>query len=267
MLACFGVSSRTGTMLAESHQRLADKIWAVANKLRGPYRPPQYRKVMLPLIVLRRLDCVLEPTKDVVLKQVETLKAKKLSGEAIEKALAKVASKDRKQPLFNVSRFTFAKLLGDPSGIAKNLTAYIKGFSPKVREIFERFEFELEIEKLDENNMLFEIIKEFSTIDLHPDKVSNLEMGYLFEYLIRKFNEQANEEAGDHFTPREVIRLMADILCTGDEDIHIPGSLAGSPIRVYSAVFFCPQPIPRAIKFQHVVTRPVANPVESFEGE
>ena len=210
-------------MVAENHQRLADKIWAVADKLRGPYRPPQYRKVMLPLIVLRRLDCVLEPTKDHVLKQYQTLKARKLSPEAVEKALARVASKDRKQPLFNVSPYTFVKLLGEPSAIAKNLTSYIKGFSPKVREIFERFEFEIEIEKLDENNMLFEIIKEFSTIDLHPDKVSNLEMGYLFEYLIRKFNEQANEEAGDHFTPREVIRLMAHILYTGDEDIHVPG--------------------------------------------
>jgi len=210
-------------MLAESHQRLADKIWSVANKLRGPYRPPQYRKVMLPLIVLRRLDCVLEPTKDQVLKQVDALKAKKLSPEAIEKALAKVASKDRKQPLFNTSKYTFVKLLGDSAGIAKNLTAYIKGFSPNVRKIFERFEFEAEIEKLDENNMLFEIIKEFSTLDLHPDTVPNLQMGYLFEYLIRKFNEQANEEAGDHFTPREVIHLMAHILYTGDEDIHIPG--------------------------------------------
>jgi len=210
-------------MLAEHHQRLADKIWAVANKLRGPYRPPQYRKVMLPLIVLRRLDCVLEPTKHQVLKQVDVLRAKKLSPEAIQKALAKVASKDRKQPLFNVSPFTFAKLLGDPAGIAKNLTAYLKGFSPKVREVFDRFEFEAEIEKLDDNNMLFEIIKEFSTVDLHPDMVSNLQMGYLFEYLIRKFNEQANEEAGDHFTPREVIRLMAHILYTGDEDIHVPG--------------------------------------------
>jgi type I restriction enzyme M protein len=210
-------------MLAESHQKLADKIWAVANKLRGPYRPPQYRKVMLPLIVLRRLDCVLEPTKDQVLKQVAVLKAKKLSPEAIEKALAKIASKDRKQSLFNVSPYTFPKLLGESAAIAKNLTAYIKGFSPNVRKIFERFEFDAEIEKLDANNMLFEIIKEFAGLDLHPDAVPNLQMGYLFEYLIRKFNEQANEEAGDHFTPREVIQLMAHILYTGDEDIHVPG--------------------------------------------
>jgi len=210
-------------MNAENHQRLADFIWNIANKLRGPYRPPQYRKVMLPLIVLRRLDCVLEGTKDEVLKQYAALKKKSLSQTAIEKALAKTASKDRDQPLYNISRFTFQKLLGDPDGLAKNLTAYIKGFSPKVREIFEKFEFEAEIEKLDGANHLFEIIKEFSTIDLHPERVSNIQMGYVFENLIRRFNEQANEEAGDHFTPREVIRLMAHLIYTDENDIYKPG--------------------------------------------
>jgi type I restriction enzyme M protein len=210
-------------MNVANHQKLADKIWAVANKLRGPYRPPQYRKVMLPLIVLRRLDCVLEPTKEKVLDQLKTLKAKGLSKEAIEKTLGKIASKDRQQPLYNVSSFTFRKLLGDPNGLAKNLTAYIKGFSPKVREIFDKFEFDAEIDKLDQSNRLYEVIREFATVDLHPDQVSNLEMGYLFEHLIRKFNEQANEEAGDHFTPREVIRLMAHILYTEDEDVYTPG--------------------------------------------
>jgi len=189
-------------MIANDHQKLADFIWSIANKLRGPYRPPQYRKVMLPLIVLRRLDCVLEATKDEVLKKYAALKNKGLSQTAIEKALAKTASKDRDQPLYNISRYTFQKLLGDPDGLARNLTAYIKGFSPKVREIFERFEFEAEIEKLDGANRLFEIIKEFSAIDLHPENASNIEMGYVFENLIRRFNEQANEEAGDHFTPR-----------------------------------------------------------------
>jgi type I restriction enzyme M protein len=210
-------------MIANDHQKLADFIWSIANKLRGPYRPPQYRKVMLPLIVLRRLDCVLEPTKDKVLEQYAALKKKNLSQTAIEKALAKVASKDRNQPLYNISRFTFQKLLGDPDGLAKNLTAYIKGFSPKVREIFEKFEFEAEIEKLDAANRLFEITKEFSTIDLHPESVSNIEMGYVFENLIRRFNEQANEEAGDHFTPREVIGLMAHLIYTGESDIYKPG--------------------------------------------
>jgi type I restriction enzyme M protein len=210
-------------MLAQQHQELSEKIWAVANKLRGPYRPPQYRRVMLPMIVLRRLDCVLEPTKDEVLKKFGDLKKKGLSDASVEKALAKTASKDRHQPLYNVSRYTFTKLLGDPNGLARNLTAYIKGFSPKVREVFEKFEFEKEIEKLDEANRLFEVVREFATIDLHPDKVDNIAMGYVFENLIRRFNEQANEEAGDHFTPREVIRLMAHLIYTGDEDIYAPG--------------------------------------------
>jgi type I restriction enzyme M protein len=210
-------------MIANNHQKLADFIWNIANKLRGPYRPPQYRKVMLPLIVLRRLDCVLEATKDEVLKQYAALKNKGLSQTAIEKALEKTASKDRDQPLYNISRFTFQKLLGDPDGLAKNLTAYIKGFSPRVREIFEKFEFEAEIEKLDGANRLFEIIKEFSTVDLHPERVSNIQMGYVFENLIRRFNEQANEEAGDHFTPREVIRLMAHLIYTYENEIYKPG--------------------------------------------
>jgi type I restriction enzyme M protein len=210
-------------MLAEKHQGLADFIWGIANKLRGPYRPPQYRRVMLPMIVLRRLDCVLEPTKAEVLKQYAALKKKGLSDAGIEKALAKVASKGRQQPLYNVSPYTFARLLDDPNGLAKNLTAYIKGFSPKVREIFDKFEFEKEIEKLDDTNRLFEVIKEFANIDLHPERVSNLAMGYVFENLIRRFNEQANEEAGDHFTPREVIRLMAHLIYTGDEEIYRPG--------------------------------------------
>jgi type I restriction enzyme M protein len=210
-------------MIGNRHQRLADFIWSIADKLRGPYRPPQYRKVMLPLIVLRRLDCVLETTKEEVLAKYAAFKKKGLSETAIEKALAKAASKDRDQPLYNISRFTFQKLLGDPDGIAKNLTAFIKGFSPKVREIFEKFEFEAEIEKLDSTNRLFEIVKEFSTIDLHPETVSNIEMGYVFENLIRRFNEQANEEAGDHFTPREVIRLMAHLIYTDEDDIYTPG--------------------------------------------
>jgi DNA-binding transcriptional MerR regulator len=114
---------------------------------------------------------------------------------SLVEALAKVASKDRQQPLYNISPFTFAKLIGDPNGLARNLTAYIKGFSPKVREIFEKFEFEKEIEKLDEANRLFEVVKEFSTIDLHPKRVDNLAMGYVFENLIRRFNEQAKGRA------------------------------------------------------------------------
>ena len=211
-------------MLSEQHQKLSDFIWGIANKLRGPYRPPQYRRVMLPMIVLRRLDCVLEPTKAQVLKEYERLKAKGLSEAAVQKALAQKASKDRQQPLFNISQFTnFQALLGDPAHIAKNLTRYIKGFSPKVQEVFEKFEFEDEIQKLDAANRLYEVVQEFAKVDLHPDRVGNLQMGYLFENLIRRFNEQANEEAGDHFTPREVIRLMAHVLYTSEEDVYTPG--------------------------------------------
>lgn len=210
-------------MLAAEHAKLSDDIWAIANKLRGPYRPPQYRRVMLPLIVLRRLDCVLADTKSAVRQKYEALTQRGLSDEAVHKALARVASPDRNQPLYNVSAYTFPTLLDEPDAVARNLTAYINGFSPTVRRIFEKFEFEKEIEKLDEANRLFEIIKIFANLDLHPDHVSNLAMGYVFENLIRRFNEQANEEAGDHFTPREVITLMAHLLYTGDEDVYTPG--------------------------------------------
>ena len=203
-------------------QDLINFIFGIANKLRGPYRPPQYRRVMLPMTVLRRLDCVLEPTKDAVLKEYEKLKAQGLPDRAIHGKLAKIAAKDRSQPLYNVSPFTFAKLLGDPDNIGRNLVAYIKSFSPKAQEIFDRFEFEKEIEKLDNANRLFLIVREFAGVDLHPKRVDNMQMGYVFEELVRKFNEQANEEAGDHFTPREVIRLMAHLLYTEDEDVYTP---------------------------------------------
>jgi type I restriction enzyme M protein len=209
--------------MSNNHDNLIGFIWNVANKLRGPYRPPQYRRVMLPMTVLRRMDCVLEPTKDKVLKQYEKLQAQGHTEDAIHKILGKTASEDREQPLYNTSKYDFNKLLGDSDNIARNLIAYIKGFSPKAREIFERFNFEQEIEKLDNANRLFVIVKEFSNIDLHPNKVDNLQMGYVFEELVRKFNEQANEEAGDHFTPREVIDLMAHLVYTHDEDVYKPG--------------------------------------------
>jgi len=192
------------------HQNIVGFIWNIANKLRGPYRPPQYRRVMLPLIVLRRFDLVLAENKQKVLDEKKRLEEKGITGPALEKALSRIAANDRKQELFNISGFTFEKLLGDAPNIAGNLIAYIQGFSPRARDIFDKFEFETEIAKLDEANRLFLIIKEFCSaeINLSPKAISNLQMGYLFEELVRKFNEQANEEAGDHFTPREVIRLM-----------------------------------------------------------
>lgn len=208
-----------------NHQNVIGFIWNIANKLRGPYRPPQYRKVMLPLIVLRRLDLVLLKNKEKFLEEKAKLEAKGMEGAALDKALSKIAAADRKQPLYNTSGFTFEKLLGDAPNIASNLVAYIQGFSPRAKDIFDKFEFETEIVKLDEANRLYLIIKEFcgADIDLSPEKINNLQMGYLFEELVRKFNEQANEEAGDHFTPREVIRLMVNLIFTGEDDVFKAG--------------------------------------------
>ena len=212
-------------MQSEQHQNLVGFIWSIANKLRGPYRPPQYRRVMLPLIVLRRFDLVLAENKQKVLDEKKRLEDKGITGPALEKALSRIAAGDRKQELFNTSGFTFEKLLGDAPNIAGNLIAYIQGFSPRARDIFDKFEFETEIAKLDEANRLYLIIKEFCSADIHlsPKAITNLQMGYLFEELVRKFNEQANEEAGDHFTPREVIRLMVELVFTGEDGIFEPG--------------------------------------------
>lgn len=209
-----------------NNQELVGFIWSIADKLRGPYRPPQYRRVMLPLIVLRRLDAVLEPTKKAVLEAKAKYEAMGLEGDAFEKAISKVAiGGDRQQSLYNLSEFTFQKLLEDSEGLADNLRDYINKFSPLARDIFEKFEFDNEIQKLDEANRLFEVMKAINSpeVDLSPAKLSNLRMGYLFEELVRKFNEQANEEAGDHFTPREVIRLMVNLVFCEEQDIFKQG--------------------------------------------
>jgi len=187
-------------------------IWSVADLLRGPYRPNQYKDVMLPLTVLRRLDCVLEPTKDEVIKEYKRLENSKIADP--ERILNRVAG----QSFYNTSPFTFEKLKGDPDNIAANLTRYIKSFSSHAREILEHFGFEEHIDKLEKADRLYQVVAKFSEIDLHPDKVSNIEMGYIFEELIRRFNEASNEEAGDHFTPREVIRLMVNLIFAPDND-------------------------------------------------
>jgi type I restriction enzyme M protein len=207
----------------QTHEELKAKIWEIANRLRGPYRPPQYRLVMLPMVVLRRLDCVLEPTKDAVLKRREALEAQQMPEAAMDRLLGKAADPNRKHPLYNTSPYTFARLLGDAENIAPNLVSYINGFSPTARRIFERFKFADQIEKLDASNRLFTIVKAMAEIDLHPKRIDNLQMGYVFEHLVMRFNEQANEEAGDHFTPREAIRLMANLIYTGEEDVYKPG--------------------------------------------
>ena len=210
-------------MNTQTHEELKAKIWEIANRLRGPYRPPQYRLVMLPMVVLRRLDCVLEPTKDAVLKRRVELEAQQMPESAADRLLSKAADPNRKHPLYNTSPYTFAKLLGDAENIAPNLVSYINGFSSTALRIFERFKFADQIEKLDASNRLFIIVKAMTEVDLHPERIDNLQMGYLFEYLVMRFNEQANEEAGDHFTPREVIRLMANLIYTGEQDVYKPG--------------------------------------------
>lgn len=218
-------------MLTDRHKEIAGKIWEIANRLRGPYRPPQYRLVMLPMVVLRRLDCVLEPTKDALLAEHARLLAANTPENAIPRLLTRVVNEDRKQPLYNISPFTFQKLLGDSENIAPNLVAYINGFSDTARAIFDKFKFGDQIEKLDSSNRLYAIVQAMADpkVDLHPDRISNLEMGYLFEHLVMKFNEQANEEAGDHFTPREVIRLMTHLVYTGEEDVYKP--------RIYREIY------------------------------
>ena len=210
-------------MNTQTHEELKAAIWEIANRLRGPYRPPQYRLVMLPMVVLRRLDCVLAPTKDAVLERRDELEAQQMPEAAMDRLLGKAADPGRKHPLYNTSRYTFPLLLGDAENIAPNLVSYINGFSPTARSIFERFKFTEQIEKLDASNRLFTIVKAMTDVDLHPDRIDNLQMGYLFEHLVMRFNEQANEEAGDHFTPREVIRLMANLIYTGEQDVYRPG--------------------------------------------
>ena len=199
------------------YKKQSDAIWDIANLLRGPYRPPQYRRVMIPFTVLRRLDCVLEESKDEVLAFYESLKSQKKHD---EETIEKMVNRKFGLHFFNTSKFTFQKLLGDADGLASNLNNYIAGFSSRARKILEKFKFEEEIEKLEEANRLFEVFKQVASQNLHPDIFDNVGMGYLFEDLVRRFNEQANEEAGDHFTPREVIKLMVKLLFTDEEQIY-----------------------------------------------
>ncbi len=206
-------------MTPGNFQQLANFIWSVADLLRGPYRPPQYERVMLPLTVLRRFDAVLAPTKEVVLKRFDTLRDK--DPQLVDRVLNELAKDDDGKPLgfHNHSQLDFRKLKGDPDNIGRHLADYINGFSENIRKIFERFEFDKEIEKLEEANRLYQVVSQFAEIDLHPRHVDNITMGLVFEDLIRRFNEAANETAGDHFTPREVIRLMVNLLLEPDTQV------------------------------------------------
>jgi len=185
-------------------------IWSVADLLRGDYRPAEYGKVMLPLVVLRRLDCVLGDTKAAVIA-----KSTQLDGVLDDPtgALYAVAGRD----FYNTSPLDFPKLVADPVNVAGNLRAYINSFSPGAADVLERFRFDEQITRLDKAKLLYQVLGKFADIDLHPNRVGNSEMGYIYEELIRRFSEQANETAGEHFTPREVIRLMVDLLFSEDD--------------------------------------------------
>ena len=191
----------------------ANFIWSIADLLRGDYKQSEYGKVILTLTVLRRLDCVLEPTKQKVLDYLPEIKSSPPA--AVEEVLKRKA----KLSFHNRSKFDFQKLIADPNDISANLKNYINGFSKNARAILEHFNFNDHIERLDKANLLYKVIKRFAEIDLHPDKIRNIEMGYIFEELIRKFADMSNETAGEHFTPREVIRLMVNILFLNDKEI------------------------------------------------
>ncbi|MCB1934376.1 MAG: SAM-dependent DNA methyltransferase [Nitrosomonas sp.] len=195
-----------------NHQSLSAFIWSVADLLRGDYKQSEYGKVILPFTVLRRLDCVLETTKEAVLAE----HANKLKADINpEPFLLRKAG----QSFYNISPLDMKKLMGDQDHIRENLFAYIQGFSEAVRDIFERFDFYTQVERLSKAGLLYQVTERFANVDLHPDKVSNSQMGLVFEELIRKFAEISNETAGEHFTPREVIRLMVNLLFIEDDDV------------------------------------------------
>lgn len=193
-----------------ANPNLSSFIWSVADLLRGDYKQSEYGKVILPFTVLRRLDCVLEPTKKAVLAEKVTREKAGLNPESF--LLRKSG-----QFFYNTSSLDLKKLMGDQDHIGENLRAYIQAFSPAVRDIFESFEFHTQIDKLAKSGLLYMVTEKFTTIDLHPETVSNAEMGAVFEELIRKFAELSNETAGEHFTPREVIRLMVNLLFIEDD--------------------------------------------------
>jgi type I restriction enzyme M protein len=198
--------------LRVNQQELSSFIWSVADLLRGDYKQADYGKVILPFTVLRRLDCVLEPTKAAVL---EELAARTAQGVNPETFLRRKAA----QSFYNTSKLDMHRLIGDQDNIAPNLFAYVQAFSPEVRDIFESFEFATQVDRLAKAGLLYQVTEKFVRIDLHPDKVDNHKMGLVFEELIRRFSELSNETAGEHFTPREVIRLMVNLLFVEDDEV------------------------------------------------
>ena len=195
-----------------NQQALSSFIWSVADLLRGDYKQSEYGKVILPFTVLRRLDCVLEATKPAVLAENAKQQKAELNPEPF-------LLRKAKQGFYNTSPLDMKKLMGDQDHIRENLYSYIQAFAPQVRDIFERFEFHIQIDRLARAGLLYQVTEKFTNIDLHPEAVSNAQMGLVFEELIRKFAEISNETAGEHFTPREVIRLMVNLLFIEDDAV------------------------------------------------
>ena len=194
----------------------AGLIWVIADLLRGDYKRAEYQKVILPLVLLRRLDCVLEPTKQKVLSRAKAIESENARN-VVLKTLTGVEA-------YNTSPLTLHRILADPPQVAGNLRAWIAAFDPDTRDVIEKFDFDAQIGRLDRAKLLYLVLSKVAEVDLHPDTVNNREMGYLYEELLRKFSEMSNEEAGEHFTPREVIRLMVDLLFIEDDDIlRTPG--------------------------------------------
>ncbi|MDC7805269.1 class I SAM-dependent DNA methyltransferase [Luteimonas sp BLCC-B24] len=201
-----------------NQQALSAFIWSVADLLRGDYKQSEYGRVILPFTVLRRLDCVLAPTKAQVLAEAEKKAAAGLNPDPFLKRIVGTAG------FYNTSKLDLPTLAGDQDHIRENLYAYIQGFSSEARDIFERFDFHAQVERLAKAGLLYLVVEKFAGIDLHPDRVDNAQMGHVFEELIRKFAELSNETAGEHFTPREVIRLMVNLIFIEDDDVLTPGN-------------------------------------------
>ncbi|MCZ2525381.1 type I restriction-modification system subunit M [Streptomyces sp. HB2AG] len=206
-------------MNSSKHTELANHAWSVADLLRGDYKQSDYGKVILPFTVLRRLECVLEPTRDKVLETVERFKGQDIdTSRFLRKASGHV--------FYTKSTLTLKKIMGAPKQAAGNLRSYVNAFSPNAREVLEKYEFVQQIKRLDDAGLLYQVVGKFADLDLRPEVVSNHNMGYIFEELIRRFSEQSNETAGEHFTPREVIKLMVNLLVAPDAAaLAVPGAV------------------------------------------
>ena len=202
-----------------NHGQIVSFIWGVADLIRDTFKRGKYQDIILPLTVLRRLDCVLAPTKEDVLQRQAELRGRGL--EDLHNQLCRSSG----LAFYNTSRYDFERLLADAPNVAANLRNYIAGFSQNMREVLERFDFDNTISKLDEAGLLFQALERFGNVDLHPDRIDNATMGTIFEELIRRFNEALNENPGEHFTPRDVVHLMVALMLAGDVD-----SIAGQGI-------------------------------------